>query len=39
MIEYDGYKAEVDTTKALQLLPEDEDIVQCLGEVVEEVSA
>jgi hypothetical protein len=36
VIRYDGYEAEVDTT-LIQSIPANGDIVQCLGEVLEEV--
>lgn len=38
MIHYDGFEAEVDTSKLVQDVPAKGDVLQCLGEVIEEVS-
>ncbi|CAO3639629.1 unnamed protein product [Mucor hiemalis] len=38
VIHYDGFEAEVDTSKLVQDVPAKGDVLQCLGEVIEEAT-
>jgi hypothetical protein len=39
VIHHDDYNAEVDISKSEQVIPTKGDLVQCIGEVIEEVKS